>query len=72
MAGTIPTIPITPPTRPWPKPTLLKLMQPTLEDLLAQWWRESYPNANLNNSSAALMVAFTSWVLERKAQEAQQ
>jgi hypothetical protein len=47
-------------------------MQPTLEDLLAQWWRESYPNANLNNTSAALMVAFTSWVLARKSLESDQ
>lgn len=37
---------------------------PHLEDLLAQWWRDSYPNANLNNQTAALMVAFAAYVLE--------
>lgn len=46
-----------------------QLMAPTLEDLLAQWWRESYPNANLNNQTGALMCAFTRWVLERTTTE---
>lgn len=44
----------------------MPMAQPALEDLLAQWWRDSYPNANLNNQTAALMVAFTRWVLEQQ------
>lgn len=39
---------------------------PHLEDLLAQWWRESYPNANLNSQTAAMMVAFARFVLEQQ------
>lgn len=32
---------------------------PTLEDLLAEWWRDSYPHASaINNQTAALIVAF--------------
>ncbi len=31
----------------------------TLEDLLAEWWRDSYPHASaINNQTAALIVAF--------------
>jgi hypothetical protein len=45
---------------------VMPMAQPALEDLLAQWWRSSYPNANLNNQTAALMVAFTRWVLEQQ------
>ena len=32
---------------------------PTLEDLLAEWWRDSYPHASaINNQTAALIVTF--------------
>jgi hypothetical protein len=41
---------------------------PTLEDLLAEWWRDSYPHAApINNQTASLIVAFAAWVLARKA-----
>ncbi len=40
----------------------------TLEDLLAEWWRDSYPHAApINNQTASLIVAFAAWVLARKA-----
>lgn len=46
---------------------------PTLEDLLAEWWRDSYPHAApINNQTAGLIVAFASWVLAKKAREAGQ
>ena len=41
---------------------------PSLEDQLAAWWRSSYPNANLNNQTAAMMVAFGAWLLEQQGQ----
>ena len=45
---------------------------PTLEDLLAQWWRDSYPHAApINNQTAALMTQFASWVLALKSREIQ-
>lgn len=45
---------------------------PTLEDLFAEWWRDSYPHtAPVNNQTAALIVAFAAWVLARKAREDQ-
>jgi len=45
----------------------------TLEDLLAEWWRDSYPHAApINNQTASLIVAFASWVLAKKAREATQ
>jgi hypothetical protein len=48
-------------------------MQPTLEDLLAQWWRDSYPHAQpINNQTASMMVQFTAWVLARKSLESDQ
>jgi hypothetical protein len=32
---------------------------PTLEDLLAEWWRDSYPHAApINNQTAGVIVAF--------------
>lgn len=32
---------------------------PTLEDLLAEWWRDSYPHAApINNKTAAVIVDF--------------
>lgn len=37
---------------------------PHLEDLLAQWWRESYPKVTLHSPTAALMVAFAQHVLD--------
>lgn len=37
---------------------------PHLEDLLAQWWRESYPKVTLHSPTAALMVAFAQYVLD--------
>lgn len=41
---------------------------PTLEDLLAEWWRDSFPHAApINNATAGLMVAFASWVLAQKS-----
>lgn len=43
---------------------------PTLEDLLAEWWRDSYPHAApINNQTAAQFVAFTSWVLALRSRE---
>jgi hypothetical protein len=46
---------------------------PTLEDLLAEWWRDSYPHAApIHNQTASLIVAFASWVLAKKAREAGQ
>jgi hypothetical protein len=43
----------------------------TLEDLLAEWWRDSYPHAQpINNQTAALIVAFAAWVLAKKGREA--
>lgn len=42
----------------------------TLEDLLAQWWRDSYPHAQpINNQTANLMVGFAAWVLAFKSRE---
>lgn len=41
---------------------------PSIEDQLAAWWRSSYPNANLNNQTAAMMVAFGAWLLEQQGQ----
>jgi hypothetical protein len=39
----------------------------SLEELLAEWWRDSYPHAQpINNQTAGLIVAFASWVLARK------
>lgn len=38
-----------------------------LEDLLAAWWRESYPVATLNPTTAVLMTAFAAYVLEHHA-----
>lgn len=38
---------------------------PSLEDLLAQWWRESFPNAPINNQTAALMTQFGAWLLQQ-------
>jgi hypothetical protein len=44
----------------------------TLEDLLAQWWRDSYPHAApINNQTAALMTQFASWILAFKSREIQ-
>ena len=41
---------------------------PTLEDLLGEWWRDSYPHAApINNATANMMVAFASWVLAHKS-----
>lgn len=37
---------------------------PSIEDLLAQWWRESFPNAPINNQTAALMTQFGAWLLQ--------
>jgi hypothetical protein len=43
----------------------------SLEDLLVEWWSDSYPHtAPINNQTASLIVAFASWVLARKAREA--
>lgn len=43
---------------------------PSLEDLLAEWWRDSYPHAApIHNATAGLMVAFASWVLAFKSRE---
>lgn len=45
---------------------------PTIEDLLAQWWRDSYPHAApINNQTAALMTQFASWLLALKSRELQ-
>jgi hypothetical protein len=42
----------------------------TLEDLLAEWWRDSYPHAQpINNQTAGLIVAFASWVMAKNARE---
>lgn len=37
---------------------------PHLEDLCAEWWRQSYPNAHLNPQTGAMMVAFARYVLD--------
>jgi len=43
---------------------------PTIEDLLAQWWRDSYPHAApINNQTALLMTQFASWLLAVKSRE---
>ncbi len=42
---------------------------PSLEDQLAAWWRQSYPNATLNPQTGALMVAWASWLLEQQHQQ---
>ena len=35
------------------------MSNPSLEDLLAEWWRDSYPHAApINNQTASLIVAF--------------
>lgn len=45
---------------------------PTLEDLLAEWWRDSYPHAQpINNQTAGLMVGFAAWLLARKSRKIQ-
>ena len=45
----------------------------SLEDLLAEWWRDSYPHAGpINNQTGSLIVAFASWVLAKKAREGAQ
>jgi len=42
----------------------------TLEDLLAEWWRDSYPHAApINNQTAALMTQFAAWLLAFKSRE---
>lgn len=35
-----------------------------LEDLLAQWWRESYPTIEPSNQTRTMMVAFARYALE--------
>jgi hypothetical protein len=41
---------------------------PTIEDLLAEWWRDSYPHAApINNQTALLMTQFASWLLAVKS-----
>ena len=43
---------------------------PTIEDLLAEWWRDSYPHAApINNQTALLMTQFASWLLAQKSRE---
>lgn len=42
---------------------------PTLEDLLAEWWRDSYPSSNLNSQTGKMMVAFAAWILAFKSRE---
>lgn len=42
---------------------------PTLEDLLAEWWRDSYPSSSLNPQTGRTMVAFAAWVLALKSKE---
>lgn len=37
---------------------------PHLEDLLAQWWRESFPTIEPNPQTRAMMVAFARYALE--------
>ena len=45
----------------------------SLEDLLVEWWSDSYPHtAPINNQTASLIVAFASWVLAKKAREGAQ
>jgi hypothetical protein len=36
---------------------------PSLEDQLAAWWRQSYPNATLNPQTGQMMVAWATWLL---------
>lgn len=40
--------------------------EPTLEDLLAQWWRDSFPNAPINSKTAELMVQFAAYALQQR------
>ena len=41
----------------------------SIEDLLGEWWRDSYPHAApINNATAGMMVAFASWVLAQQSQ----
>ena len=45
---------------------------PTIEDLLAEWWRDSYPHAApINNQTALLMTQFAAWLLAHKSRELQ-
>jgi hypothetical protein len=45
---------------------------PAIEDLLAEWWRDSYPHAApINNQTALLMTQFASWLLAVKSREIQ-
>ena len=39
---------------------------PSLEDQLAAWWRQSYPNATLNAQTGQMMCAFGAWLLEQR------
>ena len=41
----------------------------TLEDLLAEWWRESYPTSTLNSHTGRMMVAFTAYVMALHSRE---
>lgn len=43
---------------------------PSLEDLLAEWWRSSYPNSTLNAQTGAMMCAFAAWILEQQERAA--
>lgn len=40
-----------------------------LEDLLAEWWRDSYPSSTLNPQTGRMMVAFAAWVLALRSRE---
>lgn len=40
---------------------------PTLEDLLAEWWRDSYPSSTLNPQTGRMMVAFAAYAIEQTA-----
>ena len=40
---------------------------PSLEELLTEWWADSYPHAApINKQTQQLIVAFAAWVLARR------
>jgi len=45
-------------------------MTPTIEDLLAKWWQDSYPYTKpINKETSAMMTQFTAYVLAQKSRE---
>lgn len=42
----------------------------TVEDLLQQWWKDSFPNAPINSKTGELMVQFANYVLQERCSSA--